>query len=164
MTKVVRIMYLRIGAKLNLLAALLFLLDGAPVTLELVREITSVVTIVVIFGANVIADIVVPGIVLPRMVDRAIVFIADISVTGVFETVSVIVVGTMMETEKIPPGIVEGCTVIGGTVLPGIVVVYVKVTCPPRALAGIAVPTPEAVNCVGIRRVVRSGFADGLSA
>src|SRR4051812_29248010 len=85
------------------------------------------------------------------------------SVTRLFDTVSTIGLGRMADIEAVVSGIVDGGTVIGGIVLPGIVVVYVKVTCPPRALAGIAVPTPDAVNCVGIGRVPRSGFAAGLS-
>lgn len=44
----------------------------------------------------------------------------------------------------------------GGIVVPDIVVVYV-ISCP-RAVAGIALPLPEAVYCVGIGKVAVSGL------
>ncbi len=49
---------------------------------------------------------------------------------------------------------------VGSTVVPGIVVVYV--TSPPKALAGIALPTPALVYGVGIERVDVFGLAASL--
>jgi hypothetical protein len=82
--------------------------------------------------------------------------------TKEFETVVVIVVGYRIVSETTAPGTVVGGIVVAGMVLPGIVVVYVTVILPPRALAGIAVPTPEAVNWLGRGSVAVFGFAAGL--
>ena len=49
--------------------------------------------------------------------------------------------------------------VVGRIVVPGMVVVYVISA--PRALAGIALPTPEAVYCVGRVNVAVFGFEAG---
>lgn len=51
--------------------------------------------------------------------------------------------------------------VVAGIVLAGRVVVYVIVT-PPKADAGIALPTPLAVNWEGIGRVAVLGLAASL--
>lgn len=77
-----------------------------------------------------------------------------------FEIFLVIMVGIIMETEVIMSGIVEGGITVGGIVDSSNAVVYVKITWPPRTLAGIADPTPEAVNCVGIDRVDVLGIAE----
>lgn len=87
-------------------------------------------------------------------------FIALVSMMTVFETVLVIVTGRMIDIATAVSGIVEGGIAIGGSVDPGNVVVYVSVTSPPSTLAGIADPTPEAVNCVGIGRVAVLGFEE----
>jgi hypothetical protein len=82
--------------------------------------------------------------------------------TKEFETTVDIVDGYRIGSETTAPGTVVGGIVLAGMVLPGIVVVYVTVISPPRALAGIAVPTPEAVNWLGKGSVAVFGFAAGL--
>lgn len=68
----------------------------------------------------------------------------------------------------LPPTIctalVEAAMVPGSTVVPCKTVVYVIVTTSPRALAGMALPTPWAVNCTGRCKVAVFGFAASLLA
>lgn len=54
---------------------------------------------------------------------------------------------------------VVAALVVAGMVVWGKVVVKVRVTSSPRALAGMAVPTPEAVNWLGSGSAAVSGFA-----
>jgi hypothetical protein len=63
------------------------------------------------------------------------------------------VVGIITVSVVILAGRIEAGMVDGGIVVPGDVVVYVIVISLPRALAGIAEPTPEAVYWLGIGSV-----------
>jgi hypothetical protein len=124
--------------------------------------VTSVVVIVVTNPATVLAGIVIPptteaG---PVCVDREVT--STTTCTKELETTDDIVDGYRIVSETTTPGTVVGRIVLAGMVLPGIVVVYVTVILPPRALAGIAVPTPEAVNWLGRGRVAVFGVAAGL--
>lgn len=73
-----------------------------------------------------------------------------------------IVVGSKTVSWETVPESVLGEIVTGGTTLPGIVVVYVRVTWVPRLEIGTAEPTPDAVNWLGIGSVAVFGFAAGL--
>jgi hypothetical protein len=72
-----------------------------------------------------------------------------------------IVVGSKTVSWETVPESVLGEIVTGGTTLPGIVVVYVRVTWVPRLEIGTAEPTPDAVNWLGIGSVAVFGFAAG---
>jgi hypothetical protein len=73
-----------------------------------------------------------------------------------------IVVGSKIVSWETIPETVLGEIVTGGTTLPGMVVVYVRVTWVPRLEIGTAEPTPDAVNWLGIGSVAVFGFAAGL--
>jgi len=146
----------------KLLAAAFLFFEPDPDEAAVPEASTSVVVIVVTNAAKVLAGIVVPptteaG---PVCVDREVA--ATTTCTKEFETTVDIVDGYIIVSETTAPGTVLGLIVLAGMVLPGIVVVYVTVILPPRALAGIAVPTPEAVNWLGRGSVAVFGFAEGL--
>lgn len=86
----------------------------------------------------VLAGTVVPGIVLPATVEAGRIEVEPATATVEASTV-------------------EGATVEGSTVVPGKVVVTVMTW--PRAVAGIALTEPAAVNCVGMGRVEVFGLS-----
>jgi len=59
---------------------------------------------------------------------------------------TVVVVGSKIVSVLVDSGKVEGGIVDAGMVLPGKVVVYVRMISLPREEIGIADPTPDAVN------------------
>jgi len=70
-----------------------------------------------------------------------------------------VVVTTEANTTLSGDVVVNSAMVVAGTVVSGNVVVKVRVISSPNALAGIAVPTPDAVNWVGIGKAAVFGFA-----
>lgn len=86
----------------------------------------------------VLAGTVVPGIVLPAIVEA-----------GKIEAEP--------ETATVEASTIVGAMVVGSMVVPGKVVVTVMTW--PRAVAGIALPEPAAVYCVGMGRVEVFGLS-----
>ena len=122
----------------------------------------SVVVIVAKKDEIVAAGMMDPGIVVPFSVINDTVFTTVVSVIFNPETNVSTVSGNITVSELTDGIIVDGGTVHGSRVEPGTIMVYVLVTISPRSLAGIAVPTPEDVNCTGIGRVAVLGFREEL--
>lgn len=148
--------------------ALLFL---GPCRLELgfesgvdtIEPVTSAVVIVVVTGSTVVPGIVVPKTVAPRRVRGDIDSTVMVLRNNELEiSIEMVERGNRTGSDVTIPKIVEGATVDGGIVVPGSVVVRVRVTRPPRPLGGTAVPTPDAVNWIGIGRIAVLGFAPPL--
>ena len=74
-------------------------------------------------------------------------------------TTSAIIVGTALPPMTVEVDVVAEIT-DGGIVVPGIVVVYVMYW--PNAVAGMALPVPAAVYCVGSLSVAVSGGVAGV--
>ena len=119
---------------------------------------------------RVVGGIVVPGTVVAASVITVGTGAAEPTTTGVVGvTVSVVVASVIIVATGVAVleltttvGVIvttPAAIVVGGIVVPGMVVVYVISA--PRALAGIALPTPEAVYCVGRVNVAVFGFAAG---
>ncbi len=122
---------------------------------------TSVVVTTVTIGFAVLPGNVVPGIIEGDSVtvDKEVTATA---LRTVSPAISVeIVVGSKIVSWETIPETVLGEIVTGGTTLPGMVVVYVRVTWVPRLEIGTAEPTPDAVNWLGIGSVAVFGFAAG---
>lgn len=138
-------------------------LELAPELPELDVSLVVVVTVVTT-PSTVVPSTVVLSTVLAASVSSANDVNATVSCITIPDIVFVIVCGYKNVFVSTLSGTVDSGLVVAATVLPGNVVTYVTVTSPPNALAGIAGPTPEAVNCVGRGRVDASGFKDGLEA
>jgi len=133
------------------------LADEVELTELAATDAGTVVVTTDVTACIVVANTVVPGNVEACCVDGDTV-LAGITLVNVELDTSVdIVVARTVEAGTMLSEIVESAIVIGDTVLAGRVVVYVMVTSPPRTLAGITLPTPEAVNWLGIGRVAVFG-------
>jgi len=173
---VVQNLYCNTGPKINkpdidhksnskLLAAAFLFFEPDPdeaAVPDAANFVTSVVVTVVTNAAMVLGGIVVPPTTEPGPVCVNREVTATTLCTKEFETTVDIVDGYRIVSETTAPGTVVGRIVLADMVLPGIVVVYVTVILPPSAPAGIAVPTPEAVNWLGRGSVAVFGFAAGL--
>ena len=84
---------------------------------------------------------------------------ADMVVEMTEVKASAIIVGTALPPTTVETDVVADITE-GGIVVPGKVVVYVMYW--PNAVAGIALPVPAAVYCVGSLRVAVSGGVAGV--
>jgi len=142
--------------------------EAALAELELAELVATdtgtVVVTTVVTACIVVANTVVPGNVEACCVDGETVLAGITLVSVELDTSVDIVVAGIVEAGMMLPEIVESAIVVGDTVLAGRVVVYVRVTSPPRTLAGITLPTPEAVYWLGIGRVAVFGCAASLSA
>lgn len=119
-------------------------------------------TTVLTAPATVVATLVVPITVLAGTVETVVLVTDTVLTTNDPPTLVDITCPETMVLETTEAGRVVGRTVVADMVLGGRVVVYVSVTNPPSAVAGIALPTPEAVYCDGRTRVAVFGFAAAL--
>lgn len=123
--------------------------------LDVPTFVVVVAVAVVTASGNVVALTVVPSMVVAELVDSSKDVTATSLCCGVPETVMLTVSGYRNVCVPTLSERVEGGIVVADNVL--------QVIAPPRALAGIAGPTPDDVNCVGRTSVEVSGFAEGLS-